>query len=287
MGMRLHVGLSRGFMVLLLLLCWVLLPAAAGARVEVGARQVIKVGAVPVDCASSANGRVIVVLLADGRVNIYNSAGRLQGSVNIGVKGSAANIALSPDGSVLYVTDGKDNTLKMIALDYIARLHIGNAPVRGPKDAPVTIVEFSDFQCPFCSQLNPILQQVVAKYPKKVKLVYKFFPLPFHKLAMPASKAALAAGKQGKFWEYHDELMLAYKDLSEAKFVEIAKKLGLDMKRFNRDRQDPRWVNMIRDDMREGAQNQVRGTPTVFVNGRRMRSRSLEAFDQAIKKALQ
>ena len=286
MGMRSRVGLSRGTMVLLLLI-WVLLPAAAGARVELGARQVVKLAAKPVDCALSADGRRLVVLLDDGQVNIYNNGGKLQGSVNIGVQGSAGTIALSPQGDVLYVTDGKDNTLQMIALDYIAQLQIGNAPVLGPKDAPVTIVEFSDFQCPFCSRLNPILQQVVAKYPQKVKLVFKFFPLPFHKQAMPAAKAALAAGKQGKFWEYSDELMRNYKDLSAAKLVEIAKKLGLDMERFTRDRQDPRWVNMIRDDMQEGAKNQVRGTPTIFVNGRRMRRRTLEDFDQAIKKALQ
>ena len=80
--------------------------------------------------------------------------------------------------------------------------------------------------------------------------------------------------------------MLSFKELSEEKLVEIAKKIGLDMDRFTRDRQDPRWVNLIRSDMQEGAANQVRGTPTIFVNGRRLRSRSPEAFDAAIKRAL-
>jgi protein-disulfide isomerase len=269
-----------------ILLSCLLLGGVASARVELGARQVITLEAAPLASASSANGQTVVVLMDNGRANIYNNGGKLRGSVDVGVKSAGSDIAVSPDGGVLYVTDGRDKTLKMIALDYIAQLRIGNAPVLGPKDAPVTIVEFSDFQCPYCSKLNPVLQEVVAKYPEKVKLVFKFFPLPFHKMAMPASKASLAAGKQQKFWEYRNELMISYKELSEQKLVEIAKKLGLDMNRFTRDCQDPRWVNVIRDDMQEAAKNQVRGTPTIFVNGRRMRSRTPEAFDQAIKRAL-
>lgn len=280
-------SLWTGSLVFLALLgCVLLAGEVADARVELGARQVMKLEAAPLATATSADGRSIVVLMKNGKVAIYSSGGKLQGTVDVGVSASGSDIALSRDGGVLYVTDGKDNTLKMIALDYIAKLRIGNAPVFGPKDAPVTIVEFSDFQCPYCAKLDPVLKQVLAKYPKEVKLVFKFFPLPFHKLAMPASKAALAAGKQQKFWEYHDELMKNYNQLSEQKLVEIGKKIGLDMKRFIRDRQDPRWVNFIRDDMQEAAKNQVRGTPTVFVNGRRMRSRTPAAFDQAIQREL-
>ena len=280
-------SLWTGSLVFLALLgCVLLAGEVADARVELGARQVMKLEAAPLATATSADGRSIVVLMKNGKVAIYSSGGKLQGTVDVGVSASGSDIALSRDGGVLYVTDGKDNTLKMIALDYIAKLRIGNAPVFGPKDAPVTIVEFSDFQCPYCAKLDPVLKQVLAKYPKEVKLVFKFFPLPFHKLAMPASKAALAAGKQQKFWEYHDELMKDFNQLSEQKLVEIGKKIGLDMKRFIRDRQDPRWVNFIRDDMQEAAKNQVRGTPTVFVNGRRMRSRTPAAFDQAIQREL-
>ena len=280
-------SLWTGSLVFLALLgCVLLAGEVADARVELGARQVMKLEAAPLATATSADGRSIVVLMKNGKVAIYSNGGKLQGTVDVGVSASGSDIALSRDGGVLYVTDGKDNTLKMIALDYIAKLRIGNAPVFGPKDAPVTIVEFSDFQCPYCAKLDPVLKQVLAKYPKEVKLVFKFFPLPFHKLAMPASKAALAAGKQQKFWEYHDELMKNYNQLSEQKLVEIGKKIGLDMKRFIRDRQDPRWVNFIRDDMREGSENQVRGTPSVFVNGRRMRSRTPAAFDQAIQREL-
>ena len=280
-------SLWTGSLVFLALLgCVLLAGEVADARVELGARQVMKLEAAPLATATSADGRSIVVLMKNGKVAIYSNGGKLQGTVDVGVSASGSDIALSRDGGVLYVTDGKDNTLKMIALDYIAKLRIGNAPVFGPKDAPVTIVEFSDFQCPYCAKLDPVLKQVLAKYPKEVKLVFKFFPLPFHKMAMPASKAALAAGKQQKFWEYHDELMKNFNQLSEQKLVEIGKKIGLDMKRFIRDRQDPRWVNFIRDDMQEAAKNQVRGTPTVFVNGRRMRSRTPAAFDQAIQREL-
>ena len=274
------------YVVVFLLMGVVLLPAAAAARIETGVSKVMKLPARPLSTAASANGQMVVVLMDNGQANIYNGSGILRGTVDIGVKSPGSDIALSRDGGVLYVTDGQAKTLKMIALDYIAKLRIGKAPVRGPRDAPVTIVEFSDFQCPYCAKLDPVLKQVLAKYPREVKLVFKFFPLPFHKMAMPASKAALAAGKQKKFWEYHDELLKNYNQLSEQKLVEIAEKIGLDMKRFTRDRQDPRWVNFIRDDMREASGSQVRGTPTVFINGRRLRNRTPAAFDQAIQREL-
>ena len=135
----------------------------------------------------------------------------------------------------------------------------------------------------------PLLEQVLEKNPKDVKLVYKNFPLRNHKFARPAAIAALAAGKQGKFWEFHDLLFKDYNRLNEQKFQEIARELNLDMEQFEKDQKDPEILALISRDMSEGGQAGVRGTPTLFVNGRLLRNRSLAGFqdmiDKEVKKA--
>ncbi len=135
----------------------------------------------------------------------------------------------------------------------------------------------------------PLLEQVLEKNPKDVKLVYKNFPLRNHKFARPAAIAALAAGKQGKFWEFHDLLFKDYNRLNEQKFQEIARELNLDMEQFEKDQKDPEILALISRDMSEGSQAGVRGTPTLFVNGRLLRNRSLAGFqdmiDKEVKKA--
>jgi protein-disulfide isomerase len=132
----------------------------------------------------------------------------------------------------------------------------------------------------------PLLEQVLEKNPKDVKLVYKNFPLRNHKFARPAAIAALAAGKQGKFWEFHDRLFKDYNRLNEQKFQEIAGELNLDMEKFEKDQKDPEILALISRDMSEGAQVGVRGTPTLFVNGRLLKNRSLAGFQDMIDKEL-
>jgi len=127
---------------------------------------------------------------------------------------------------------------------------------------------------------------VIEKYPKQVKIVYKNFPIRSHKYSEPAAKAALAAQKQGKFWPFHDLLYAHYKDLSDKKMREIANQLKLDMVRFEKDRKDPAIVGKVRADLRDGNKAGVRGVPTVFINGRPLRKRSLEGFSEIIEKEL-
>ncbi|MCG6946668.1 MAG: thioredoxin domain-containing protein [Deltaproteobacteria bacterium] len=133
----------------------------------------------------------------------------------------------------------------------------------------------------------PVLEQVLEKNPNQVKLVFKNFPIRNHQFAMPAAIAALAAERQGKFWEFHDLLFKDYNHLNEQKVKEIAQKLKLDMDKFDKDRKDPQIRAMINRDLAEGNQAGVRGTPTVFVNGRLLRNRSPAGFQQLIEKALQ
>ena len=133
----------------------------------------------------------------------------------------------------------------------------------------------------------PVLEQVLEKNPNQVKLVFKNFPLRNHKSAMPAAIAALAAEKQGKFWEFHDLLFKDYNRLNEQKIKEIAQQLNLDMEKFEKDRKDPRIRAMINRDVSEGNRAGVRGTPTVFINGRLLRNRNPAGFQELIEKALE
>ena len=127
---------------------------------------------------------------------------------------------------------------------------------------------------------------MLEKYPKEVKLVMKHFPLPMHSYARKAAIAALAAEKQGKFWEIHEKLFASQKELNDAKVEGIARDLGLDMARFNQDLKDPATASMIDRDLNNGRQAQVRGTPTIFVNGKLLNQRSLQGFQQVIEAEL-
>jgi protein-disulfide isomerase len=128
---------------------------------------------------------------------------------------------------------------------------------------------------------------VIEKYPKEVKVVFKNYPLRSHRFSQKAAEAALAAGQQGKFWEFHDLLFKNYKQLSDSKIKEIAKALVLDMEMFEKDRKAPKVMTMIREDLLEGSKAGVRGTPTVFVNGRALRKRTPEELRSAIERELQ
>ena len=119
-----------------------------------------------------------------------------------------------------------------------------------------------------------------------MKLVFKNFPLRNHKFAWPAAIAALAASKQGKFWELHDQLYENYNRLSDQKIREIAQQVGLDMEKFDKDMNDPKLKAMVERDFQEGARAGVRGIPTIFVNGRQLKNRSFQGFQAAIEKEL-
>lgn len=123
-------------------------------------------------------------------------------------------------------------------------------------------------------------------YPKVVKLAIKNFPLPNHKFARQAAVAALAANRQGKFWEFHDELYKNYSRLSEEKIQEIAQQVGLDTAKLDQDMKAPEINAIVENDLREGKNAGVRGIPTIFINGRLLRDRSFAGFQAAIEKEL-
>jgi protein-disulfide isomerase len=148
----------------------------------------------------------------------------------------------------------------------------GNAPAKGPKNAPVTIVEWSDFQCPFCSRAQPTLQQIIKEYPGKVRLVWKNQPLSFHSNAMPAAEAAMAAYEQGndKFWAMHDRFFDKQNELSPAYFEQVAREIGLDLPKWKAAVESRSSQAAIQGDMVAGNAVGANGTPTFFINGRKL-----------------
>ncbi|MFI5395718.1 MAG: DsbA family protein [Candidatus Binatia bacterium] len=163
----------------------------------------------------------------------------------------------------------------------------GNSPFKGPADAPVTLALFSDFQCPFCSQVPSLVDQVLKAYPKEVKFVYKEFPLvTIHQNAMPAARAAVAAGKQGKFWEMHDKLFANQRALQADNLKQYAKDIGLDAAKFEQDLASPDVQKEIDDDVKLAQQSQVSGTPTLFLNGKRVTNRTFDGLKQMVDEAL-
>ena len=144
-----------------------------------------------------------------------------------------------------------------------------SGPQRGRADAPVTIVEFSDFQCPYCGKFTPILAQVLAAYPTQVRLIYRYFPIPtLHPDAEKAAEAAVCAGKQGKFWEMHDTLFAEQGALGVAALKEKAKRLGLDALQFDACLDGGTAAALVAADQQAGRQLGLDGTPASFVNGR-------------------
>jgi protein-disulfide isomerase len=166
-------------------------------------------------------------------------------------------------------------------------------PVKGSKDAKVVIVEFSDFQCPFCArffdQTLPLIERDYIKT-GKVQLVYRDFPLSFHQYAQKAAEAAQCANEQGKFWEYHDLLFKNQNEwisAGEAKLLDYAKALELDTNKFNSCLTTGKYESEVKKDFQDGLQYGVQGTPTFFINGIPIvGAQPYEAFKQVIDQQL-
>jgi len=140
-------------------------------------------------------------------------------------------------------------------------------PSIGPEDAPIQIIQFAEFQCPYCGKAGPTIDQVMKEYEGKVRMVYRDFPLSFHDKAITAAVAANCTIEQGKYWEMHKLLMDNQRDLDEASLTAHAVSLSLDMDKWNTCRQDPAQVTEVEKDMADGAAVGVSGTPAFFVNG--------------------
>ena len=234
----------------------------------------------PLDVAHSLDGRLVFILNNQKQVLVYSSDGKLFGKV--AVDDGVNAIDIEPRGEALYLTNGKTGTFSALAIDFISKdIDIAGAPAKGPDNAPVTIIIFTDFQCPFCIRLEPLLDEIFEKNKDKVKMVFKNFPLPMHPMADPAHRAAWAAGKQGKFWEFHDRLFKS-PQLTPAVLDGIATDLGLNIEQFKADMESPAAKERMTKDMADGEKAAVTGTPTVFINGRKPQQRTPEFYQRMI-----
>ena len=164
---------------------------------------------------------------------------------------------------------------------------LSKTAVHGKPDAKIKIVEFSDFQCPFCARVTAPLKDVQKHYGDDAAIFFKHFPLSFHKQAMPAAIASVCANQQGKFWEFHDITFANFKELSAEKITEWAGKVGLDAAKFATCQADPATKQQVEADMAEARKAGVRGTPSLYINGRKFSSPSgysLSAFTSVIDK---
>ena len=153
----------------------------------------------------------------------------------------------------------------------VERTHVplGTSPSKGAEDARVTIVEFADFQCGYCSRSVSTSDQILSDFPGKVRWVFKHYPMPFHRRAPLASQASMAANKEGRFWEYHDMLFANRKKLGDEDLLSYARRTGLDLKKYKEAMITKLYEDDITRDMTLGKKLKVRGTPTFFINGRK------------------
>lgn len=162
-----------------------------------------------------------------------------------------------------------DHMRQRYSASSVVEIRTEGAPSHGSVAAGVTVVEFSDYECPHCAAAVPLLRQIARDLEGRIRMVHMNFPLSGHTHAMPAARAALAAGRQGKFWEMNDLLFQNQRHLEPQDIERYATQLGLDMTRFRADVASPEIEAAIQATRREGERLQINGTPTIFINGRR------------------
>ena len=162
-----------------------------------------------------------------------------------------------------------------------------DSPVFGnTKDPKLTIVEFTEFQCPYCSRIAPTMKELNQKYPDKIKFVYKHFPLSFHANAQAAAAASIAAHNQGKFWEFRYALAPHSRELSDSMYIAVAKEVGLDIEKFKKDMVlDSAMMARIDKDFQLGVKVGVQGTPNFYINGKRQDRFSPDLVEKLLKEA--
>lgn len=188
-------------------------------------------------------------------------------------------------GKALFDRLRKENKVS-VKLSEPRKVVDAKGPSRGPSNAPITVVEFSDFQCPYCGRARDTIEQMMQEYAGKVRLVFREFPLDFHKNAKKAAEAALCANDQGKFWQYHDQLFKNQQKLEVPQLKEHASAVGLDAAKFTGCLESGQHTKDVEADMADGQKLGVPGTPTVFVNGIALSNATMDEFKRVIDEEL-
>jgi len=187
---------------------------------------------------------------------------QLAGVAIKGVKDGKALLEISK------LMDSSPKAHRPKVLEDAVTIPVAGAPERGPNDAKITLVEFSDFECPYCALAAKQVNLIMAAYPKDVRLIYKQFPLSMHPHAPLAAEASLAANQQGKFWEMHDLLFANSRKLTPDNMLIWAKQIGLDVDKFKADLDSGKFQSTVKKDEADGDAAGVYGTPAFFINGK-------------------
>lgn len=213
---------------------------------------------------------------------------RIEAIVQEYIRSHPAEIAESLNKYARAQQQRNEDAQMKAALNNRVDVPVEGSPASGPEDARITLVEFSDFQCPFCARVNGVLKKIRENHKAEIRFVFKNMPLrSIHPQAVPAAMAALAAGEQGKFWEYRDMLFSKQQEWSnggaEAWFAKYAETLGLDVEKFKNDMNDEKIRGRVKEDEKLASKLGVRATPTFYVNGARVQgARDYDYFEKVI-----
>ena len=253
------------------------------AEIEWEITKTITLDETPKDIVNSKDDKAYI--LCSKNILIYSlKENKITGKVP--VNKNFSQIALSTDGESLLLTEEKTRELTIIKVTSIFDIEIGESPIIGNKDAPVDMVAFLDYQCPYCAKIYPTLEKLLKKYPKEVKMVIKHYPLRMHKFAKKASLAALAASKQDKYADLTKILIENFRNLNDDSIKKYAQESGVDMEAFEKAYNDASLQKIVSQDLRTGGKVGVRGVPALFINGRRVKNRSVDALSKMIEEEL-
>lgn len=244
----------------------------------------INLNETPKDITLSRDGTMAYVLTEHSIMLVSLQENKVMEKVPLAE--SFERIILSADESTVYLMRPQTKHIVRMQISQIHQIETGKSPVIGNPKAPVSVVAFLDFQCPYCARTYPTLKQLLEKYPKDVNLIIKHYPLPMHRFAEHAAKAALAAEKQKKYAQFAETLFANFNNINEQTISKYAQDVGLDMKKFNKDIADASIADIINTDRQLGQQLRVRGVPTLFVNGAVAKGRTIEALSQMVEQTL-
>jgi len=221
--------------------------------------------------------------------NLQN--GRIIGMFPLDTKFTSIRLAPRANSILLKSSSGK----KILSLqaditmpEPVFDIPVDGSPVIGPADARVTLVTFTDFQCPHCNRVFPAIEQLLKQYPNDLNVIIKHFPLRSHKFASQASIAALAAERQGKYVELTREMFKNFRSLNEETVQAYAGAVGLDLEKFEQDRKDSEFQQQLQRDRQLAQRIGVRGVPSLYINGRSVKNRSPQGMaamiDEELKK---
>ena len=238
----------------------------------------------PKDIILSRDGSTAYILGQKG-IMVF-SIGGAKVTDTIPLTKAYSRIALSPDESAFYLTAQDAPQITVIPFAVILNFEVGKSPVIGKATAPVMVTAFLDYQCPYCAKIYPLLQELLKKYPKDVRLVIKQSPLAMHKFAEKASLAAIAAAQQNKFEKVTELFFTNFATLSDETIRKYVQEAGADMQKFDIDLAGATVKEIMQQDQQAVQKARVHSVPTIYINGMAPKGRSIEVFSQMVDEEL-